>query len=84
MTIIEIIKYAVECDSLYNVVAFFIICTLLGFIAWLSYQAVLALFGLIQYIVNKVTKYKDVHAKAQCKDTSLEVVLQERNEVAIE
>ena len=80
----EIIKYAVECDSLYNVVAFFMICTLLGFIAWLSYKAVLALFGLIQYIVNKVTKYKDVHAKAQCKDASLEVDLHERNEVGTE
>ena len=34
--------------------------------------------------VNKVTKYKDVHAKAQCKDTSLEVDLHERNEVGTE
>ena len=80
----EIIKYAVECDSLYNVVAFFMICTLLGFIVWLLYKAVLALCGLIRYTVNKVTKYKDVHAKAQCKDTSLEVDLHERNEVGTE
>ena len=80
----DVIKYAVECDSLYNVVAFFIICTLLGFITWLSYKAVLALCGLIRYIVNKVTKYKDVHAKAQRKDTSLEVDLHERNEVGTE
>ena len=35
-------------------------------------------------LVNKVTKYKDVHAKAQCKDTSLEVDLHERNEVGTE
>ena len=34
--------------------------------------------------VNKVTKYKDVHAKAQCKDTSLVVDLHERNEVGTE
>ena len=80
----EIIKYAVECDSLYNVVAFFMICTLLGFVAWLLYKAVLALCRLIRYIVNKVTKYKDVHAKAQYNDTSLEVDLHERNEVGTE
>ncbi len=60
------------------------ICTLLGFIAWFLYKTVLALFWLIQYIVNKVTKYKDVHAKAQCKDASLEVDLHERNEVGTE
>lgn len=80
----DIIKYAIECDSLYNVVAFFIICTLLGFIAWLGYQAVLVVAKLIQYIVNKVTKYKDVHAKAQCKDVSLEVDLHERNDLGTE
>lgn len=77
----DIIKYAVECDSLYNVVAFFMICTLLGFVAWLLYKAVLALCGLIRYIVNKVTKYKDIHAKARCKDASLEVDLHEQNKV---
>ena len=80
----DVIKYAVECDSLYNVVAFFMICTLLGFIAWLLYKSVLALCGLIRYIVNKVTKYKDVHAKAQCKDASLEVDLHERNDLGTE
>lgn len=76
----DIIKYAVECDSLYNVVAFFMICTLLGFIAWLCYKAVLVVTKLIQYIVSKVTKYNDVHAKAQCKDASLEVDLHEQND----
>lgn len=84
MAIIDVIKYAVECDSLYNVVAFFIICTLLGFIACLLYKAVLALCGLIRYIANKVTQYKDVHAKAQCKDVSLEVDLHERNDLGTE
>lgn len=80
----DIIKYAVECDSLYNVVAFFVICTLLGFVAWLLYKAVLALFGLIRCIVNKVTKYKEIHAKAQYKDASLEVDLHERNDLGTE
>ncbi|MEI3163864.1 MAG: hypothetical protein V8S74_10880 [Lachnospirales bacterium] len=80
----NMIKYAVECNSLYNVVAFFMICTLLGFIAWLCYKTVLALCKLIQYIVNKVTKYKDVHAKAQYKDSSLEVDLRERDKLGAE
>lgn len=75
----EIFYYAVECNSLYNVVAFFIICTLFGFIAWLLYKAVLAICKLIQYIVNKVTKYKEIHTKAQHKDTSIEVDLHGRN-----
>lgn len=80
----EIIKYAVECNSLYNVVALFIICALLVFIAWLLYKAVLALYGLIRYIVNKVTKYKEAHAKAQYKDASLEVDLHERDRIGTE
>ena len=80
----EIIKYAVECDSLYNVVALFIICTLLGFIAWLCYKAVLVVSKLIQYIANKVTKYKEVHAKAQYKDSSLEIDLHEQNDLGTE
>lgn len=80
----DVIKYAVECDSLYNVVAFFIICTLLGFIAWLCYQAVLVVAKLIQYIVNKITKYKEIHAKAQYKDALLKVDLTEQNKEGIE
>ena len=80
----DVIKYAVECDSLYNVVAFFMICTLLGFVTWLLYKVVLALLGLIRYIINKVTKYKDVHAKAQCKNASLEVDLHERDRMGTE
>lgn len=80
----NIIKYSIACNSLYNIIALFIICTLLRFIAWLSYKAVLVFCKLIQYIVNKVTKYKDVHAKAQCKDTSLEVDLHERNDLGAE
>lgn len=56
--------------------------------AWIRgmtlYKAVLALCGLIRYIVNKVTKYKDVHAKAQCKDASLEVDLHEQNDLGTE
>lgn len=80
----DVIKYAVECDSLYNVVAFFMMCALLGFIAWLCYKAVLALCGLIQYIINKVTKYKEIRIKAQYNDASLEVDLHERNNLGTE
>ena len=80
----EMFKYAVECDSIYNVVAFFIMCTLLGFISWLCYKAVIVVAKLIQYIVNKVTKYKSIHTKAQYKDASLEVDLHERDRIGTE
>ena len=80
----EMFKYAVECDSIYNVVAFFVACTLLGFISWLCYKAVVVVTKLIQYIVNKVTKYKSIHTKAQYKDASLEVDLHERDRVGTE
>ena len=80
----EMFKYAVECDSIYNVVAFFMMCTLLGFISWLCYKAVIVVAKLIQYIVNKVTKYKSIHTKAQYKDASLEVDLHERDRIGTE
>ena len=80
----NVFKYAVECDSIYNVVAFFVACTLLGFISWLCYKAVIVVAKLIQYIVNKVTKYKSIHTKAQYKDASLEVDLHERDRIGTE
>lgn len=80
----EMFKYTVECDSIYNVVAFFIMCTLLGFISVLLYKGLVVVAKLIQYIVNKVTKYKSIHTKAQYKDTSLEVDLHERDRMGTE
>nr|DAX07990.1 MAG TPA: hypothetical protein [Bacteriophage sp.] len=80
----DIIKSIVECDSLYGVIALFILCTLLGFVSWLCYKVIIEVKKLIQYIVNKITKYKEIHAKARCKDASLEVDLNERNEVGTE
>lgn len=75
VTIMEVIKYAVECSSLYNIVALFMICSLLGFIAWLCYKSVIVVTKLIQYIANKATRYNDVCTKAQYKDTLLKVDL---------
>ena len=80
----DIIKNIVECDSLYGVIALFILCTLLGFVSWLCYKVIIEVKKLIQYIVNKITKYKEIHAKAQYKDSSLEVDLHEQNEVGTE
>lgn len=80
----DIIKSIVECDSLYGVIALFILCTLLGFVSWLCYKVIIEVKKLIQYIVNKITKYKEIHAKAQCKDASLEVDLHERNDLGTE
>lgn len=76
----KMIKYAVECESLYNVVALFMICTLIGFIAWLCYKAMLTFLRSLQYIVDKVTFYKEIHTKAQYNDASIEVDLHERNQ----
>lgn len=80
----NVFKYAVECDSIYNVVAFFMMCTLLRFIAFLCYKGLLVVTKLIQYIVNKVTKYKEIHTKAQYKDASFEVDLHEQDRVGTE
>lgn len=80
----DIIKSIVECDSLYGVIALFILCTLLGFVSWLCYKVIIEVKKLIQYIVNKITKYKEIHAKAQYKDVLLKVDLTEQNEEGIE
>lgn len=80
----DIIKSIVECDSLYGVIALFILCTLLRFVSWLCYKVIIEVKKLIQYIVNKITKYKEIHAKAQYKDALLKVDLTEQNEEGIE
>lgn len=63
----DIIKSIVECDSLYGVIALFILCILLGFVSWLCYKVIIEVKKLIQYIVNKITKYKEIHAKPSTK-----------------
>ena len=73
----DVIKYAVECDSLYNVVAFFMICTLLG-------TSLYFVCDTIQHITDKICEYKEISIKAQYDDTSLEVDLHEQNEVGTE
>lgn len=76
----QIFKYTTECNSLYNVVALLILCTLLGFISWLCYKVIISFGKLIQYIVNKIAKYKEIHTKAQYRDASLEIDLQQNQD----
>lgn len=73
----KMIKYAVECNSLYKLIAVIIVCALLG---------VSMFFGCstIQHITDKICEYKEVSVKAQCKDASLEVDLHERNDLGTE
>lgn len=68
----EMIKYAVECSSIYGVYALLILCA--------SLVCAVAIFAkLVQYITNKVTCYDDVSTKASYKEASFEAELHERN-----
>ena len=75
----NIIKYAVECGSLYGVVALVII--LIGFISLLvfAYKTIRFVFPFFgkgfSKFCNTLVKYKDVHAKADVKDVSFETEL---------
>ena len=73
----KMIKYAVECNSLYKLIAVISVCALLG---------VSMFFGCstIQHITDKICEYKEVSIKAQYKDASLEVDLHERNDLGTE
>ena len=75
----NIIKYVVECGSAYGVVALAILflgLSVLGLIAYKTIQLALPnLYKITCKICNTVTKYKDVHAKANVKDVSFETDL---------
>lgn len=75
----DIIKYAVECDSVYGIAALavtFLGFAILGFIAYKTIQIVLPyLYNITCKICNTVKTYKDVHAKAEVKDVSIETEL---------
>ena len=73
----NMIKYVVECDSLYGVVALLILCILLGLISLLGF---ITLIKLVPYIIDKITTYNDVHAKAESNNSSFEVDLHRREE----
>ena len=74
-----IIESVVECGSAYGVVALAILflgLSVLGIIAYKTIQLVLPhLYKITCKICNTVTKYKDVHAKANVKDVSFETDL---------
>ena len=75
----NIIENVVECGSMYGVVALAILflgLAVLGLIAYKTIQLVLPnLYKITCKICNTVTKYKDVHAKANVNDVSFETDL---------
>ena len=75
----NIIESVVKCSSVYGVVALAILflgLSVLGLIAYKTIQLALPnLYKITCKICNTVTKYKDVHAKANVKDVSFETDL---------
>ena len=75
----NIIKYAVECDSVYGIVALavtFLGFSLLGYIVYKTIKVVLPyLYKITCKIYNTVKTYKDVRTKASVKDVSFETEL---------
>lgn len=75
----NIIKYAVECGSAYEVVA--LVVVLIGFVSLLVFSDKAIRFVLpyiyktVCKLCNTLVKYKDVHAKASVKDVSIETDL---------
>ena len=75
----NIIKYVVECDSLYGVVALMLLFlgqSVLGLIIYKTIHLVVPyLYKALCKICDTIVKYKDVHAKADVKDASFEADL---------
>lgn len=75
----NIIKCAVERDSMYGIVVLavtFLEFALLGFIVYKTIKTVLSyLYKITCKICNTAKTYKDVHAKANVKDVSFETKL---------
>lgn len=75
----NIIKYAVECESVYEVAA--LIVVLIGFIFLLSFsnktiQFVLPyIYKIVCKLCNTLVKYKDIRTKTSVKDVSIETEL---------
>lgn len=75
----NIIKYAIECNSMYGVMALvvvFIGLNILGYIIYKIIQLVLPyIYKIICKYCNTAKKYKEVHSKFGVKDVSVETDL---------
>lgn len=68
----DIIKYVVECNSMYGMVC--IICTFVCF--YISIRFVVPyLYKCLYKICNTIITYKDIHTKAEFGDASIEADL---------
>ncbi len=61
----KMFKYVSECSSLYGVVAVLFVCILLIILGVLVYKAII-------FLIDKITKYKEIHTKANAGDISIE------------
>lgn len=68
----NIIKYAVECGSLYGMVC--IIASFVFFYATIRF-VLPYIYKIVCKICNTLVKYKDFHTKANVKDVSIETEL---------
>ena len=75
----NIIKFAIECESLYGIVALTVVFlgfSLLGYTVYKIIQLVLPyIYEIVCKYCNTVKKYKDVHSKIGVKDVSVETEL---------
>lgn len=75
----NIIKYTVECNSMYGIVALAVVFlgfSLLGYTAYKIIQLVLPyIYKIVCKYCNTAKKYKEVHSKFGVKDVSVETDL---------
>lgn len=75
----NIIKYAVECDSLYGVAALIIVTTLIITLAVLALKALFFVFPYVYKIVckicNTIKDYHSIHTKIGTDDVLIETDL---------
>lgn len=75
----DIIKYVVECDSLYGVISLAIMFLGLVILGYIVYKCIIFIlpyiYKCICKICNTITKYKDIHTKANGEKVSFEAEL---------
>lgn len=75
----NIIKFAIECNSMYGIIALVVVFLGFGLLGYTTYKIIQLILPYIYKIVckycNTVKKYKEVHSKVGVKDISIETDL---------
>lgn len=75
----NIIKFAIECNSLYGIIALVVVFSGFSLLGYTTYKIIQLVLPYIYKIVcrhcNTVKKYKDVYSKVGVKDVSIETDL---------